>query len=876
MSALTSLLARDQVVAVRRIEEALQRQVIAGGDIDTALLEIGGIEENVLASYRASSFNLQPCSVAEVMDTTAELLDSVPRALCELYRAVPIGTVEDAIIVAVAKPLLAEEERRLRREAGQPIQQRITTEYRIAVALNKHFETPLAKRFVELTKTLGSAPAGALTIVPRSVPPRPNSGTPSASGGEASSPPVVGSASGAPQAVARASFRPGSSARVQRGPLIPRIALEELGVATSRANVTEIVFSFARQFFDTCVLYRVLGQTIEIEVVDGDNAPTAASVTFEAGGAVARVVNTAESFLGGIRDTAFRRRPGAREPSSGAAYGGLFPLLIGPRVIFLLYGDRNGQPFSRADVIEIIEVLEAAGHALERVIREKKRRRDEGLAESERPRASTAGGVNEPIATAVVLRRDGAEAIAPQAVVAEGEGAGRDFVPPAPRVPQDVIVASSVVVVPASTRRTHAPVRTLRIPESAPPPPPFERILPSVLRAVGVPANPPQNGSTSEAAASPRSPDLTAIAREVLRDTLVDAEPAGAAAANSEPGANDVTRDGAAPTADGAAAQTSSDEIPIVYTERPPVEARAPSGEHSRSIIVDLGSDVEQSVDQIANSTRATIVEMVANAQVHGESLLPVLLQRFPGIIWADPKTATSVRDVSPIAYTMIAYRAVSGRYLAPLLDSRDVEGRFIAVSLAQEISHAALVEPLGRRIFDEDASVREKAMSVLATYHRFTEFRGLFETFRALARVPSRDRFRRLQATRALGVLRDTRAPAVLITLLSESDVDVVSAARTALISITGHDADTDIAKWQRWLDLNGERHRIEWLIDALMSGAEDLRARAGEELERITGQMHGYRSAITHAERLQIQRRYREWWEREGKARFAQQSSS
>ena len=46
MSALTSLLVRDQVVSVREIEEAIQRQVISGGDIDTVLVRPSGVGES--------------------------------------------------------------------------------------------------------------------------------------------------------------------------------------------------------------------------------------------------------------------------------------------------------------------------------------------------------------------------------------------------------------------------------------------------------------------------------------------------------------------------------------------------------------------------------------------------------------------------------------------------------------------------------------------------------------------------------------------------------------------------------------------------------------------------------------------------------------
>ena len=67
MSALTSLLVRDRIVPVSKIEEALQLQVLSGGDIDTVLLEMDVVLEDVLSAYRAAMFGLLPATRDEVM-----------------------------------------------------------------------------------------------------------------------------------------------------------------------------------------------------------------------------------------------------------------------------------------------------------------------------------------------------------------------------------------------------------------------------------------------------------------------------------------------------------------------------------------------------------------------------------------------------------------------------------------------------------------------------------------------------------------------------------------------------------------------------------------------------------------------------------------
>jgi hypothetical protein len=71
MSALTSLLVRDDVVSVRQIEDALERQVLEGGELDTALLELSDVPENVLIAYRAVSFRALPVLREELMAASA-------------------------------------------------------------------------------------------------------------------------------------------------------------------------------------------------------------------------------------------------------------------------------------------------------------------------------------------------------------------------------------------------------------------------------------------------------------------------------------------------------------------------------------------------------------------------------------------------------------------------------------------------------------------------------------------------------------------------------------------------------------------------------------------------------------------------------------
>jgi HEAT repeat protein len=203
MTPLNSLLVRDGVVSARAIQEALERQVIAGGDIGTALLEIGALPENVLASYAASVLELPVASVDDVMSPPREALDALPPTLLIAHRVVPFALENGALVVAVSAPLGLEVEEKLVGALGYPIAQRIVCEVRIAAALAHHFEAPLSPRFSRLLRRMQGRDVGQTSSV--------------------APPPVSRSVSGFPRPVARrdSEAAPRSSAPEASRPTLP-------------------------------------------------------------------------------------------------------------------------------------------------------------------------------------------------------------------------------------------------------------------------------------------------------------------------------------------------------------------------------------------------------------------------------------------------------------------------------------------------------------------------------------------------------------------------------------------------------------------------------------------------------------------------------
>jgi hypothetical protein len=72
------------------------------------------------------------------------------------------------------------------------------------------------------------------------------------------------------------------------------------------------------------------------------------------------------------------------------------------------------------------------------------------------------------------------------------------------------------------------------------------------------------------------------------------------------------------------------------------------------------------------------------------------------------------------------------------------------------------------------------------------------------------------------------------------------------------------------RWWELNSSRHRLEWLIDALIHEVSEIRRAAGEELRALSKEYFGYASDLPPRDRERAQQRYRDWWVTEGRTRF------
>lgn len=455
MSVLTSLLVRDQVVPVRTIEEAIQQHVISGGALETVLLEMGGLPEDVLNAYCAATCGLLPVTREEIMHVSRDAIRMVPRDVASRHRMVPLAVEGRTLIVALAAPLSAEDEQQLSFLLGSQLVQRIVNEPRLALALAHYYDIEIEPRIRRLGDKLRDRDPG---VVPYVAPPPPQNladrrrsdiprksvralamddddGPDTAPLKTIPSPPLwrdtavtekievpsikssmppppeealaaIGRALKAARAPGTPSSKPPASGlKKLRGPLHAKHAVDLIGEAEDRDAILDVFFAFARQFFDYTALFSVQGDVAEGRDAYGPGADPeqvrGIAIPLEVPSAFAEARRAGGPRMARLRkDTDHRVATQLGRANAQPAL--ILPVSVRGRVVLVLYGDRDGEQFELADVPELLAFVPRVGEAFERLILKRKQRGYSGGekggtgkapagAAEAKPRASRAG-----------------------------------------------------------------------------------------------------------------------------------------------------------------------------------------------------------------------------------------------------------------------------------------------------------------------------------------------------------------------------------------------------------------------------------------------------------------------------------------------------
>ena len=156
--ALAGLLVRSDAAKPAQVEEALQRQVLYGGALDTNLLELDAIDEATLAPFlaRASGLPLAPVETFDAVDARARR--SFPARLAERHGLVPFLLDGRTLQIACAYPVDAALLDEISFMLSLILRPHIAPEFRVRLAVEQLYGQTAPLRFHELRKRFGVAP----------------------------------------------------------------------------------------------------------------------------------------------------------------------------------------------------------------------------------------------------------------------------------------------------------------------------------------------------------------------------------------------------------------------------------------------------------------------------------------------------------------------------------------------------------------------------------------------------------------------------------------------------------------------------------------------------------------------------------------------
>lgn len=151
-SRLSTLLVRDGIVPVKRMELAFQRQVIYGGGLDTVLLEMGALHEERLWHYLSLATGLPTAELDMLEYIDPRGAQVCPREIAETYQVAPLGLFGEALRLLVTDPVDLGRLEDLATALGVPIQPFVVPEFRFHLVVERLFGVPVAPRFAALSR----------------------------------------------------------------------------------------------------------------------------------------------------------------------------------------------------------------------------------------------------------------------------------------------------------------------------------------------------------------------------------------------------------------------------------------------------------------------------------------------------------------------------------------------------------------------------------------------------------------------------------------------------------------------------------------------------------------------------------------------------
>lgn len=827
-SRLSSLLVRDGLVGVKRMEKAFQRQVIYGGSLDTILLEMNLVPEDRLTQYLALASGLPPASRVEgrVLDPAA--IEVIDRETAERSRAVPLALDGETVRILVCAPLEIDELEDLADQLDRPLQPLIAPEYRWHLVYAAAYGLDPPARFTTLARSL-DVDSTAPPVVGRAksviVDEKPNLGVPAA--------PVYDEVTERTPAMADSTTKLPSDTRppAMRAPSAPADTIvadvpPESGTSplrSSRRTIVGIASAPSRPITDRMASLgaRPPATAPHQNSVPEDPLPPPI-VSFSTSGPIPKVIN--ESGTPTSRPSG-RERPRSPATQPITTEGRDSPLpIISAREMLAVAEDRDSvfltllrAARSRARWAGLLTVQ--GGAAIGRV----------ALAEP---------GLDTKAVTAVLIPLD---ALSPfRAVVANHQPHIGPLVSGDPGI--DAMVLRLGGVMPPSALLMPVVLR--------------ERVV-AIVVAHRVQSDLRLSDVTELLPMAHAASD--AIGRLIVKHKSAGYRTAGEIVAVPIEAEQILTKKLGPPKTD------DGDWSEVTQPEAPLIEEIVQLGYQQDAIEpIDLVLDrIEAAKEGHAEADLSDAVERAGEA-------LGALNRRFPGKLRVD-RFAVTGRHLRAAQYgglleLVVRLGSVSSDLLIDKMASAQRDVRFYAAICAAELRPRNAVYALAERLFDQDYGVRACVIEALAGYPVHDLGSALARVRRA---VHSSDAEVVGAATAAIVALADVEAIPDLIGAIERSD-RAGDHARRALVALTAQDFGSSERKWRKWFDGSRKRHRIEWLIEGLGHKEDAIREASINDLRRLTGEYFGYHHDLPRRERDHAAERWVSWWRDIGYRRF------
>ncbi|MEZ4600690.1 MAG: hypothetical protein R2940_12955 [Syntrophotaleaceae bacterium] len=162
---LLDLLVESGLLNSEQYEEAMRNCLLSGGNMSTSLLEIGLIEEDVLARFLSRRLGIPFFDPLPMADIPADVLNLVTPEVAVKYRALPLGLDRQTLSLAMADPSDQATVDDLASLIGTTIQPLAAPEIRLLQALKSHYQCSVSERDQGMIDRYGELEASSLTVL---------------------------------------------------------------------------------------------------------------------------------------------------------------------------------------------------------------------------------------------------------------------------------------------------------------------------------------------------------------------------------------------------------------------------------------------------------------------------------------------------------------------------------------------------------------------------------------------------------------------------------------------------------------------------------------------------------------------------------------